>query len=395
MMVGKGASLLGLRELNATTVLDVIRTHAPITRAQVARQVGLTRPTVSSALETLLEAGLVRETTIPKGQLSYGATFYELAPDAAYLVAFDVDRRQYRAVLADASGAIKARIDSASGAANAQDVVDRCVQLTHQLCAEAGISQQQIVAAVVGVPGAIDPRSGRIWLSAYGLLDNFDMGSAMTAALSVPTIVANDVNLAAIGEHASGATSLVSEFAYITIGKNVGAGILIRGDIVPGFHGAAGEIDVPERGAYVPDSPAADAFIAMAKERIAKAQPNSGRALTATPASVFAAARVGDPLALDILAEEAMRIAKRITRICQVVDVELVVLGGGIGRRCDLILDDIRAHVAKHLPFPPRVVISALEERPVLAGALVIGVRRAWAEVTSARLARVIAGTPS
>src|ERR1700756_4923493 len=101
MVSSKGASLVGLRELNARAVLGAIRAHAPISRAQVSRKVDLTKPTVPAALETLQRAGLVREAPPVSGQPTFGATFFEPAPDAAYYVTFDIDRRQCRTVILD------------------------------------------------------------------------------------------------------------------------------------------------------------------------------------------------------------------------------------------------------------------------------------------------------
>ncbi|MGI8664625.1 MAG: ROK family transcriptional regulator [Jatrophihabitans sp.] len=386
MVPATGGSLADLRRLNASTVLGVISRQTPISRAQISREVGLTRPTVSSALETLLEAGLVRQSQPADGKPHYGATFFQPAPDAAHFLAFDIDRRQLRAVLVDAVGTVAASLDSHRASNRPTDLVQQLRQVSAELCVAASLDQDRIALAVVGVPAAVDPRDGTLRLSAYRLLEGFALGPAISAELAVPVIVDNDVNLAAIGEHAAGAARDVSDFAYVTIGRNVGSGIVLRGEILRGVHGAAGEVDAPVTDAeHLAASPAADAF-----EALARAELGAATAFGPTPAAVFAAAGRGDQLAHRILTEQARRISEVVAVLCRVLDLSLVVLGGGIGRRCGPILAAIEQEVGIRVPFPPQLVISQLTQRPVLVGASTVGVRESMRLVTPRRLAQVI-----
>src|SRR4029078_3476658 len=75
-----------LKDLNERTVLEAIRASAPISRAEISRRVGISKPTVSQALQSLLGAGLVRETERDGDGPSYGATFFEPVPEAAFVL---------------------------------------------------------------------------------------------------------------------------------------------------------------------------------------------------------------------------------------------------------------------------------------------------------------------
>jgi predicted NBD/HSP70 family sugar kinase len=92
---------------------------------------------------------------------------------------------------------------------------------------------------------------------------------------------------------------------------------------------------------------------------------------------IFAAARAGHAVALEVVAEEARRIAPHIAPIAAVADVGLVVLGGGIGANSDLLYDGIRQLLAEWLPEPPRIEASSLGDAAVLTGALAVGRRAA------------------
>src|SRR6476620_11550795 len=100
-----------LKDLNERTVYETIRVGAPISRAEISRQAGISKPTVSLALQALLDAGLVRETDAEPGRPRYGAVFFEPVPEAALVLGLDLGARFLRGALCDLSGAVRARQD--------------------------------------------------------------------------------------------------------------------------------------------------------------------------------------------------------------------------------------------------------------------------------------------
>src|SRR5215813_11899994 len=100
-----------LKRINEREVLETIRSGAPISRAEISRRAGISKPTVSVALERLLEAELVRETSADGDGPSYGARFFEPVPDAAVVVGLDIGTRFLRGALADLAGRTLARAD--------------------------------------------------------------------------------------------------------------------------------------------------------------------------------------------------------------------------------------------------------------------------------------------
>src|SRR5262249_48049072 len=90
-----------LKRMNERTVLETIRTGAPISRAEISRRAGISKPTVSLALQSLLDAGLVREAAHDPAGPSYGAVFFEPVPEAALVLGLDLGARFLRAALCD------------------------------------------------------------------------------------------------------------------------------------------------------------------------------------------------------------------------------------------------------------------------------------------------------
>src|SRR5213595_1656160 len=96
-----------LKHLNERTVLEAIRSGAPISRAEISRRAGISKPTVSLALQSLVGDGLVREAATAPGGPSYGAVFFEPVPEAACVLGLDLGTRFLRGAICDLAGEIR------------------------------------------------------------------------------------------------------------------------------------------------------------------------------------------------------------------------------------------------------------------------------------------------
>jgi predicted NBD/HSP70 family sugar kinase len=373
-----------LRQLNARTALEMIRVRGPVSRAEIARAAGLSKPTVSVALRALLEAGLVREAEADGSDgPTYGAIFFEADPDAAATLGVDIGARYLRIALADLAGTVRAREDVETAEGSAEGVLAMIPEVAERLIARAGVSDGRLAGATVGVPGVVEPDSGKVSLAEnVPGLEGTRVAARLSDALGVPAQVLNDVNLAAIGERDQGAGRGVQNFVLVSVGTGLGAGVVIGGELRPGSHGAAGELDLlrPVASGSDPSAPAIRAYAA----ELAAGQPAADHPLDTV--EIFARARAGDAWALGVCTEVARRICAHIIPIAAIVDPELVLLGGGIGSNGDLLLPRVREMLAEALPYPPAVQTSQLGGDAVLTGALALGVAHAR-ESALARLA--------
>src|SRR5947209_3264427 len=98
-----------LKQLNERTVLEAIRDGAPISRAEIARRTGISKPTVSLALRSLVATGVVRETEGDPARPHYGAVFFEPVPEAALVLGLDLGARFLRGAVGDLDGRVRAR----------------------------------------------------------------------------------------------------------------------------------------------------------------------------------------------------------------------------------------------------------------------------------------------
>jgi predicted NBD/HSP70 family sugar kinase len=372
-----------LRAINERSLLDYLRSHGPTSRAQLARATRLSKPTVSQALAGLESAGLVR--AVGQSISSKGgriATLYEPNPAAGYVIGVDIGRGWVRIAVADLSGQTIARSDEPNDAQSASVLVALVSHLARELVTDAGLSWSQVVHVVIGTPGVFDKQSKRLLFSSnlpewgrYGLVTELQDAFGLSLAIE------NDANLAALAERAFGWGSAASTFVYITIGTGVGMGIVINGALYRGASGAAGEIgflplglDGEEAVVENPRKPI-DYVLGMFEEAtsaegIMRQARKQGLAASLSPKQIFDAALQGDTQALVIVEQEAYRLAQAIAVIAPILDPELVVLGGGIGQRGELLLPPLERKLQQLTPLKPRIVSSRLGDDSVLLGAI-------------------------
>jgi predicted NBD/HSP70 family sugar kinase len=367
-----------LRDLNERTVLETIRTGAPISRAEISRRAGISKPTVSLALQSLLEAELVRETAHDPGRPTYGAVYFEPVPDAALILGFDLGARFLRGAVCDLRGQILARQDVELPKAGAEPALEAIRTLAPSLLEATGKPLDLIDGCVVGVPGVVDADTRMISLALnVPGLEERPFVADLEDLLGLPVRADNDINLAALGERWQGIARGVDDFVFLSVGTGFGAGLVLGGELHRGHRGFAGEVDYALAGTGGEVDPSAVGVAAIA----ARLAAGDGAKTTVAPPydarSIFAAARAGDALAREVVTEVARRIAAHVAPIAAVADVALVVLGGGLGTNGDLLLDPIRSLLGDWLPYPPRVEVSSLGDAAVLTGAVAVGLRAA------------------
>ena len=367
-----------LKELNEHAVLEAIRDGAPISRAEIARRTGISKPTVSLALRALVRSGVVRETEPDPSRPHYGAVFFEPVPEAAVVLGLDIGARFLRGALGDLAGHVRARQEAELRPLDAESALAAVAALRDGLLAAANLPAERIDGVVVGIPGVVDPVGAAVSLATnVPGLEQRDFAAELEERLGAPVRLENDINLAALGEQWRGVARGVDDFLFLSIGTGMGAGLVLRGELHRGRNGAAGELDYALVGLGEEVDPCAGAVSELAARLVAGRSKGTTVQPPFEPRDIFAAARSGDGLALEVVAEEARRIALHVMPVGAVANIELVVLGGGLGVNGDLLLEPIRAHLAAWLPYPPRVEVSALGEAAVLTGALALGVRSA------------------
>jgi predicted NBD/HSP70 family sugar kinase len=363
-----------LRALNDRAALELLLERGPLTRAQLGEMTGLSKVTASQLVERLEERGLVRRVGEQAGGRGPNAQLYAVTPGSAHVIGVDVGPDRVVAACADITGAIIGRVEQSTK--DTDDPVGVVHSAVVQAAARAGTGMDSVRRVVLGTPGLVDPSTGEISFAVdlprwhRGLLGD------LRKDLSTPVVFANDVNLAAVAEADTGAAKGVSDFVLIWISRGVGLASVIDGRLHHGSTGAAGEIGyLPVAGAELPRNASrrgakgpfqaiagADAVKAIGKEH--------GFRGAEAPDVVRAAVAAGDAGA-PVLDELARRLSLGVAATCVVLDPPLVVLAGEVGQAGGPALAErVEREVASITLVSPKVVITEIEEEPVLHGAL-------------------------
>src|SRR6476661_399335 len=256
-----------LRDLNERTVLETIRAGSPISRAEISRRSGISKPTVSLALESLLQADLVRETTNRPDGPGYGAVYFEPVAEAAVVLGLDLGARFVRGAVCDLAGEVRARQDVELTVAEVAGAVEAIERLRSSLLETSGFDPSRIDGVVVGVPGVVEQGTGLLRLAEnVAGLEGRAFASELQSALELPVRLENDINLAALGEQWQGVARGVDDFVFLSVGTGMGAGLVLAGELHRGRHGAAGEIDFALAGVEETLDPAAPQISVLASQ---------------------------------------------------------------------------------------------------------------------------------
>ena len=224
------------------------------------------------------------------------------------------------------------------------------------------ISKEQIIGIGIGVPGPVDDAGvvNRCGNLGWGV---FNVHTALGELTGFPIKPGNDANVAALGEAGKGGAVGCDNMVLATFGTGVGGGIVVNGKPVNGVHGAAGEIGhvVVERDEKEPCTCgkygcvemycSATGVVRLAKRRMAQDQRHSvlREIDNLTCKDVFDAGNRGDALALEVLEQVYTYMGQFLAAVCCVTDPEVVVLGGGVSKAGQPLLEGAKRYFDKYI----------------------------------------------
>jgi predicted NBD/HSP70 family sugar kinase len=334
------------RRSNLGTTLELVSSKGATSRAEIARQTGLSRAAVSSLVGELIESGLIRE--LGQGTSAGGKppTLLALNERGRDIVALDLGRRPFRGALVDLSGRIHERIEA--DAEPVAPVGDRAhqvaIELIESLIAKA---TAPVLGIGVGTPGVIDP-DGTVLEAANLDWHELDLGSELRRRFDIPVSIANDAAMAALVEYRRRPTD--RNLILVKLGRGVGAGVVIDGTLHRGEHSAAGEIGhVRVRD----DGEACRCGNRGCLETVASV-PAILRHLGADPElqpwdALALAGLVGDEPVRRALAEAGRHLGMVLANVVALLDIGHVVLAPDLRNASDILIDEIRTELASRI----------------------------------------------
>jgi len=241
----RATHLKSVQKENRATVLNFIRQYAPVSRQEIAKGLGLSPTTVSSAASYLIKQNFVHETGAGPSSGGRPPVLLEIQPDGGIIIAVDMSStmpmRILRAAALDLKGdilfSVEHRINIMGNVALQEAILDSL----EALFAKLGDQQEKIIAFGVSVPGIVDLQDGLVTAAKINV-KHFPVRDLLKKKFGLPVVVQNSEDVAALGEYYFGAGRDISSLFFLSVGYGIGAGMVIDGEIFPSKTLSAGEI---------------------------------------------------------------------------------------------------------------------------------------------------------
>ncbi len=387
-----------IRDINRQIVLNYVRDHNRISRAQIARSTSLQRSTISTIVEELKTAGLIEE--IGEGESTGGRrpTMLQLRTAGAMAIGVDVTPSGTTVATSDLAGRVIERA-CVPNETDPHRMIERIAGQVRELAGRAAPGQFEGVG--VSLPGLIDPDNGRAVYIPWFKWRDWPVVEELRRASGLDVIIDNDANAAALAALWFGRpeVSQARDFIMVLVAEGIGTGIVFDGQIYRGERGAAGEFGhmvVGEHGPVACSCGNRDCWESYASGRAAvarylKTTNRAGGDADGSPgltlAEVVDRALAGEGAARSALTETAHYLGIGISNLIVGLSPETVVVGGPIARAWPLVaealVEPVNRSIRRGLPSA-QIVPSILGDQPTLLGAISLVLARKFASVQAA-----------
>ncbi len=377
-------SLPALRSINRQRVVEALRQHGRVSRADIARITGLSHTTVSSLVSELQRGGLLVEAPAGRqrtgGSIGRPPVLLSLTAPAGSAVGVDFGHQHLRVAVAGLSGDVLAeRVLGVDVDHEAATALAAAAQLVDEVLGAAQVPRARVLGVGMGLPGPVDAATGTIGSSVImpswaGLAPAAEFGRLV----GLPVVLDNDANLGALAEVTAGAGQGLRDVIYVKVSAGIGAGLILGGRLHRGSTGIAGEIghvQVREDGAVCRcGSRGCLETIVSAPRLVEQLQPAYSERLTV--ASMLDRAGRGDAGSRRVVADAGRAIGRVLADLCNHLNPAAIIVGGELSTAGDLLIGPVREAVDRHAQpgaaAGVRIVPSSLGERAQVLGALAL-----------------------
>ena len=345
-----------MRAQHSRLILNLLWKHQEISRADLARRTSLSRSTVSAIVSDLLSKGLAKEARAGVSSGGRRPIILEFQDQSSFIVGIELGATHISCVLTDLRCNGRASWSAPAPVRDEPEVALRMMTMAVRSVLEAGgVQPFQVLGVGVAVPSPVDEeRPGELLPLIVPKWKGYNIATHLEESFKRPVLVDNDANLGALAELWWGAGSSARDLAYIKVATGVGAGLIINGRIFRGSGGIAGEIG---HTSIDPNGPqcicglkgclttfvGTPALLERAKDKLRAS--GSNRLPPASIDELVNAALDGDLMSVELIHYAGDKLGVGIANMLNLLNPKMVVLGGGIARAGDLLLDGVRATI--------------------------------------------------
>ena len=397
------------KEKRNIDILEILRKQGPISRPEISKEMGINVVTISNYIDEFIKHNLVYEKELDVSEGGRPPALLDLNPRAGYIIGIGVNLMSMVGLLVDLKGNIVTKTQVARPRSSVKDIAESILEVIREIMRRSKDYDSGIKGIGVGIAGLINKKDGSIsWpqkmnnVYTYASVD-LPLRTMLEKEFNLPVLIENDATAACFGEHWLDLERGYKNVIYMYSG--VGCGIMINGTVYNGAHGFAGEIAIDnykESDAFNCDvgNPCflkrweTDLGLAnCVKELLAKDKSVAQDFFKLTSSnmenidlkSVFIAARSKNAAALSALESAAKRLGIKIAYLANLLDPEVVVIGGGLEEAGEDFLKSVTQTVKdwtfREISQDLKIVYSQLRENSVALGSASIVMQRLFAQI--------------
>jgi len=385
-----------VRELNLSTVLRLIHTQSPISRAQLAVVTGLNKSTISSLVDELLKRKLVHEVGSNSGGAGRPATLLEINPQAGCIVGVEFGVDFVSVAVTDFLGSILWRqTEDADPAKGQQKMIDQTLAIVKEAMTTGKRKGQHFLGLGLSTPGTVNLKQGVLIFAPNLHWRNVPFRKIFSYHTKLKVYIENDANAAAIAEHLFGMARHSKDFIFVFAGVGIGGGLFLNGQLYRGGNGYAGEIGhspimaepsqtvchCGNRGCWETYAnqysiiQRVQARLEVKRSSIVPKLMAEQNAPLTIPL-IKQAADAGDTEAIESFAEAGHAMGQGFAGLINIFNPEKIILGGPLSIAGEYLLPGIKETITRHA-FPEidkqaEVLLSSFGPDASLIGAIAI-----------------------
>jgi len=367
-----------IAETNQHLILNTLRLHGAMSRADLSRNLNISFPAVSSNAKRLLETNYIKEVGVRDNAVGRKPALLAFNANRGYIIGADIGRFRIGMMLTDLLGNEIARTETRNSAKRSSDG-SKSVSIIYEqfliLIQKSRKRADDILCVVVGTPGILN--KGEIIMAPF--TEKYvekDLRATTKQLFKADILIYNSVNLGVLGEQWKGAGVNFQNIAYISYGIGLGSAHIVDGKLFTGPNGSVGEM-----GFMVTDRSAVrNRFdeVGALEEALTRHKIDNyfqGGNFDEEIKSLIKNYQDGELYAKAVVDEIALNFGIALVNMCALFNPEAVIISGGLGINLGkLLIARWKAFLVSHVPFAPKLLLSELHHTETMLGAIVTGI---------------------
>lgn len=382
------------KEKRNIEILEILRKQGPISRPDISQEMGINIVSISNYIDGFIKGNLVYEKELDTSEGGRRPVLLDLNARAGYAIGVGLNLMNMVGLLVDLKGNIITKTQIARPQAQVTEVSECLLEIVREILRRSKGYVENIKGIGIGIAGLINKKDGSIhWpqkMDHYYTYASVDLPlkGLIEREFNLPVLIENDATCACFGEHWVSLEEGYKNVLYMFSG--VGAGMMINGELYRGSQGYAGEVSVynyKEQDQFNCKSGDScfikrwDMDLGIVQEFKAASPSSENSDLK----SIFTAARAKNKIALEVLERAAKRLGIKIAYLVNLLNPQIVIIGGGFEESGEEFLNKVRATVLewafRESTSDLKIAYSQLRENAVAMGAASLVLERVFAQL--------------